>query len=73
MTKMITSSANVQVWSGRVLQFSREGRQCDHDPPTLEVMSLMMMMMMLMALVKVVVVVKAKRVTMVVLRIIRKT
>ena len=72
MTKMITSSANAQVWSGRVLQFSREGRQCDHDPSTLEVISLKMMMM-LMALVNVVVVMKAKRVTMLVLLIIRKT
>ena len=67
------SSPNPQVWSGRVLQFSREGRQCDHDPSTLEAISLMMMMMMLMALVNVVVVMKAKRVTMLVLLIIRKT
>ena len=73
MTKMITSSANAQVWSGRVLQFSREGRQCDHDPSALEVISLMMMMMMLMALVNLVVVMKAKKVTMGVLLIIRNT
>ena len=72
MTKMITSSANAQVWSGRVLQFSREGRQCNHDPSTLEVISLKMMMM-LMALVNLVVVMKAKKVTMGVLLIIRNT
>ena len=66
------SSPNPQVWSGRVLQFSREGRQCDHDPSTLEVMSLKMMMM-LMALVNVVVLMKTKRVTMVELLIIRTT
>ena len=72
MAKMLTSSANPQVWSGRVLQFSREGRQCNHDPSTLEVISLKMMMM-LMALVNLVVVMKAKKVTMGVLLIIRNT
>ena len=74
MAIMLTSSPNAQVWSGRVLQFSREGRQCDHDPSALEVI-MMMMLMMLMALVNVVVVMKAKRATlaMVVLLIIRKT
>ena len=66
------SSPNPQVWSGRVLQFSREGRQCNHDPSTLEVISLKMMMM-LMALVNVVVLMKTKRVTMVELLIIRTT